>query len=253
MRDLAKQAVLSPAPAAEGRGLGRRDLLKRAAALGALSLVASFAAPHVARAKAPYELPKLPWPEDALQPTISSNTIGFHYGKHHRGYVDNLNKLLADAPDLAELSLEDLIRSTAANPNRVAIFNNAAQTWNHTFYWNSMRPKGGGKPSGTLLQKIEADFGGWEGFVREFTKAAQTQFASGWAWLIMDGGKLKVTKTGNADTPIMQGKPPLLTIDVWEHAYYLDYQNRRADYIKAWMDNVVNWGFAQEQFDQIKT
>ena len=188
-----------------------------------------------------------------LQPTISSTTIGFHYGKHHKAYVDNLNKLLADAPDLADLSLEDLIRTTAVDPNRVAIFNNAAQAWNHTFYWNSMRPKGGGKPSGLLLQRIETDFGGWDAFVAEFTKAAQSQFGSGWAWLIVDAGKLKVIQTADADTPIMQRKPPLLTIDVWEHAYYLDYQNRRPDYIKAWMENLANWEFAHEQLDKVKT
>jgi Fe-Mn family superoxide dismutase len=232
--------------------IGRRELLRGAAALAALS-IGGFAAPHVARAKAPYELPKLPWPEDSLQPTISSTTIRFHYGKHHKAYVDNLNELLADAPDLADLSLEDLIETTAANPHRVAIFNNAAQAWNHTFYWNSMRPKGGGKPSGALSRKIETDFGGWDVFVTEFAKAAQTQFGSGWAWLIVDAGRLKVIKTGNADTPIMHRKSPLLTIDVWEHAYYLDYQNRRPDYIKAWMENLANWDFAQEQLDKIKT
>lgn len=232
--------------------IGRRQLLKSMGAVGAASLVTTVTAPWVARARAPYELPKLPWPDDGLQPTISSTTIGFHYGKHHKAYVDNLNKLLADAPDLADLSIEDLITTTSGNPNRVAIFNNAAQMWNHTFYWNSMRPNGGGKPGPFLLQRIEADFGGWDSFVNEFFKAAQTQFGSGWAWLILDGGKLKVIKTSNADTPIMQDKPPLLTIDVWEHAYYLDYQNRRTDYIKAWLETLANWEFAQQQLDKAK-
>jgi Fe-Mn family superoxide dismutase len=232
--------------------MGRRQLLKSMGAVGAASLVATFAAPWVARARAPYELPKLPWPDDALQPTISATTIGFHYGKHHKAYVDNLNKLLADAPDLADLSIEELITTASGNPNQVAIFNNAAQMWNHTFYWNSMRPNGGGKPAAALLQRIEADFGGWDAFVGEFSNAAQTQFASGWAWLIVDGGKLKVIKTSNADTPVMRGKSPLLTIDVWEHAYYLDYQNRRPDYIKAWIETLANWDFAQEQLDKAK-
>ncbi len=234
-------------------GLHRRDLLKRTLAIGAVSLLGGLGAPFVARASAPYELPRLPWPENGLEPAISARTIGFHYGKHHKAYVDNLNKLLADAPDLAGLGLEELIRTTASDPDRIAVFNNAAQNWNHTFYWNSMRPKGGGMPSGALLQKIEADFGGWDAFATEFAKAAQTQFASGWAWLIVDGAKLRVAKTGNADTPIMSGKVPLLTIDVWEHAYYLDYQNRRPDYIKAWMETVVNWDFAEEQYAKIKT
>ena len=235
-------------------GIHRRDVLKRVMAIGAVSLVAGIGAPpFVARAAAPYQLPALPWPENGLEPAISAKTIGFHYGKHHRAYVDNLNKLLADAPALADLSLEELVRTTAANPDQIGVFNNAAQAWNHTFYWNSMRPKGGGKPSGALLQKIEADFGGWDAFAAEFAKAAQTQFASGWAWLIADGAKLRVVKTANADTPIIQGKVPLLTIDVWEHAYYLDYQNRRPDYIKAWVETLANWNFAEEQYAKIKT
>ncbi len=233
--------------------IDRRRFLLGSASLAMVAAVAGIiGAPHVARAKAPFELPALPYADDALQPTISATTMGFHYGKHHKGYLDNLNKLLAETPDLAELGLEDLIKTTAANPNRTAIYNNAAQVWNHTFYWQSMRPKGGGKPSGPLLQRIEADFGGWDAFVGEFSKAALTQFGSGWAWLIVDGGKLKVVKTSNADTPIVQGKPPLITIDVWEHAYYLDYQNRRGDYIKAWLDNVVNWDFAAEQLARVK-
>lgn len=233
---------------------GRRDFLIGAASVATVvATVGIVGAPHVARAKAPFTLPSLPYQEDALQPTISATTMGFHYGKHHKGYLDNLNKLLAETPDLAELGLEELIKTTAVNPNRTAIFNNAAQVWNHTFYWQSMRPRGGGKPTGALLQKIEGDFAGWDPFINEFSKAALTQFGSGWAWLIVDGDKLKVTKTGNADTPIVQGKTALLTIDVWEHAYYLDYQNRRADYIKAWLENLVNWDFAAEQLARVKT
>ena len=166
-------------------GLNRRDLLKRTLAIGAVSLLGGLGAPFVARASAPYELPRLPWPENGLEPAISARTIGFHYGKHHKAYVDNLNKLLADAPDLAGLGLEELIRTTASDPDRIAVFNNAAQNWNHTFYWNSMRPKGGGKPSGALLQKIEADFGGWDAFAAEFAKAAQTQFAANRARVIV--------------------------------------------------------------------
>jgi Fe-Mn family superoxide dismutase len=237
----------------EPTGPSRRRFLGTAAVAGFALAAGTFAAPHVARAKAPFELPALPYPDGALAPTISANTIGFHYGKHHKGYVDNLNKLIGETPDLAALSLEDLIRSSAVNPNRTAIYNNAAQVWNHTFYWNSMRPGGGGKPSADILARIEADFGGWDAFVAEFTKAAMTQFGSGWAWLILDGGKLKMTKTGNADTPLTQGKPALLTIDVWEHAYYLDYQNRRGDYVKAWLEQVANWNFAADQLAKAKT
>ena len=220
------------------------EMDRRAFLFGSLAAAAVIAAPRIGRAATPYELPALPYAETALEPVISSRTVGFHYGKHHKGYVDNLNKLLADAPDLAELPMPELIKTATANPNRTAIFNNAAQVWNHTFYWHSMRPGGGGQPTGKLKEKIDSDLGGYDKFREEFKKAAMTQFGSGWAWLIVKDGKLAITKTANAGTPVEQGLGALITIDVWEHAYYLDYQNRRADYVDAWLDKLVNWDFA---------
>jgi Fe-Mn family superoxide dismutase len=188
-------------------------------------------------------LPLLPYADNALEPVIFATTIGFHYGKHHKGYVDNLNKLVAGT-EFAELTLEKIIAATAGKVDKTAIFNNAAQTWNHTFYWRSLRPKGGGEPPAVLKQKIEAAFGTLDACKKEFTTAATTQFGSGWAWLVLDGDKLKVVKTGNADSPLTKGMKPLLNIDVWEHAYYLDYQNRRADYVTAVLDKLINWDFA---------
>jgi Fe-Mn family superoxide dismutase len=191
----------------------------------------------------PHVLPPLPYADNALDPVISANTIGFHYGKHHKGYVDNLNKLVAGT-EFADLTLEKIITETAGKAEKTAIFNNAAQIWNHTFYWSSLRAKGGGEPIGALKQKIEASFGGWDTCKKELATAALTQFGSGWAWLVLDGDKLNVVKTGNADLPLIKGMKPLLTIDVWEHAYYLDYRNRRADYVDAVLDKLINWDFA---------
>src|SRR5271155_5179535 len=188
-------------------------------------------------------LPSLPYAENALDPVISGRTIGFHYGKHHKGYVDTLNKLLAGT-ELASLSLEKLIAETPGKADKVAIFNNAAQTWNHTFYWRSLRPKGGGEPPAALKQKIEASFGNLDACKRDLAIAASSEFGSGWAWLVQEAGKLKVVKTGNAEAPLTKGVKRLLAIDVWEHAYYLDYQNRRADYVNAVLDKLINWGFA---------
>ena len=190
-------------------------------------------------------LPPLPYAEDALDPVISANTLRHHYGKHHQGYVDNLNKLIVGTP-YAELSLEQLIAATAAQADQVAIFNNAAQTWNHSFYWRSLQAKGGGTPPAALRLRIEASFGTLDACRKELATAATTQFGSGWAWLVLDAGKLKVVKTDNAETPLTMGMTPLLTIDVWEHAYYLDYQNRRADYVNAVLDKLINWGFAAD-------
>ena len=190
-------------------------------------------------------LPLLPYAETALDPVISANTLGVHYGKHHKGYVDNLNKLIAGT-ELAGLSLEQLVGETAGKADKVAIFNNAAQVWNHTFYWQSLRAKGGGEPPAALKQKIESAFGNVDGCRKELAAAATTQFGSGWAWLVLESDKLKVVKTGNAETPLTQGARPLLTIDVWEHAYYLDYQNRRVDYVNAVLDKLINWGFAAD-------
>lgn len=228
--------------------LNRRQFLSALLASATVFTMSGFAGSgraHAANASTPFTLPPLPWPDDALSPYISTNTIGFHYGKHHQGYVNNLNKLVTGTP-MTDQPLESIIMATAGKADQTAIFNNAAQVWNHTFYWNSLRPKGGGKPTGALIQQIEKDFGSFDAFKAEFAKAATSQFGSGWAWLVKDGDKLAITKTGNADTPFIHGQKPLLTIDVWEHAYYLDYQNRRADYIAAVMDHLINWEFAAQ-------
>jgi Fe-Mn family superoxide dismutase len=190
-------------------------------------------------------LPPLPYADNALDPVISANTVGFHYGKHHKGYFDNLNKLVAGT-EFADLPLEQIIAKTAGKTEKTAIFNNAAQTWNHTFYWRSLKPRGGGEPPSVLKQKIEASFGAVDACKKELSTAAMAQFGSGWVWLALDGDKLKVLKTGNADMPLTTGVKPLLTIDVWEHAYYLDYQNRRADYVAAVLDKLICWDFAAE-------
>jgi len=188
-------------------------------------------------------LPALPYEANALEPYISANTLGFHHGKHHQTYVTNLNNLIQGS-ELAEESLEKIIVAVANNPEKVGIFNNAAQVWNHTFYWHSMKKGGGGAPSGAIAAKITEDFGSFEAFVDAFKSAGLTQFGSGWAWLVLEGGKLKITKTANADTPLAHGQKAILTADVWEHAYYLDYQNRRADYLDLFLKHLVNWDFA---------
>ena len=197
-------------------------------------------------------LPALPYAESALDPVISANTLSFHYGKHHKGYVDTLNKLV-DGTELAGMSLEQLINETAGQADKVAIFNNAAQTWNHTFYWRSLRPKGGGEPPAELMDLIKSAFGNVDACKKELATAATTQFGSGWAWLVLEGDKLKVVKTANADTPLTKGAKPLLTIDVWEHAYYLDFQNRRADYVNAVLDKLINWDFAADNLGEIRS
>ncbi len=193
-----------------------------------------------------FELPALPYEKNALEPHMSANTFDFHHGKHHNTYVVNLNKLLEDSP-LEGKSLEEIISATAGDSSKAGMFNNAAQVWNHTFFWNSMSPDGGGVPSGDLAAKIDEAFGSLDGFKEKFKEAGATQFGSGWAWLVAgDDGKLEVVKTPNAENPMTQGKTPLLTCDVWEHAYYLDYQNRRPDFLAAFLDNLVNWDFAAE-------
>jgi len=190
-------------------------------------------------------LPPLPYPENALEPVVSAKTIGFHHGKHHQTYVDNLNKLVAGT-ELAALSLEKLIAATAGKADKVEIFNNAAQAWNHDFYWKSLRPKGGGEPPAALKQWIETSFITVDACKKELAQAATKQFGSGWAWLVQEHGKLKVVSTGNAENPLTKGATPLLTIDVWEHAYYLDHQNRRVDYVNGVLDKLINWGFAAD-------
>ncbi len=195
---------------------------------------------------APFTLMKLPYADSALAPVISSNTMGFHYGKHHKGYVDKLNELTKDT-EFAAKGLPAIIKQTARDKTKTAIYNNAAQIWNHDFYWHSLKPNGGGKPTGKLAQKIDEAFGTFDKFKKEFSDTTVSQFGTGWGWLVADpAGKLKIVKTGDADAPFIDGLKPLLTIDVWEHAYYLDYQNRRADYVNAVIDKLLNWDFAAE-------
>jgi len=187
---------------------------------------------------AAFTLPELPYAKDALAPHISEETLEYHYGKHHQTYVNNLNKLVEGTAD-ENKSLEEIILSSEGG-----LFNNAAQVWNHTFYWNSMKPGGGGAPTGELAERIDKDFGSFDDFKAKFAEAATTQFGSGWAWLVEDGGKLDVVKTANADLPMKHGQKALITIDVWEHAYYIDYRNARPNYISTWLDNLANWDFA---------
>jgi Fe-Mn family superoxide dismutase len=190
-------------------------------------------------------LPPLPYEQSALQPVISANTLSFHYGKHHKTYVDTLNKLIAGT-EFADLPLEQIVKATAEKPEHAAIFHNAAQAWNHTFYWRSLKPSGGGEPPAVLKRLMDASFGSVDACKKELSAAAVGQFGSGWAWLVHDGEKIKIVKTGDANTPMAQGKKVLLTIDVWEHAYYLDYQNRRVDYVNALIDKLANWEFAAD-------
>ena len=194
-------------------------------------------------------LPALPFEANGLEPYITANTLSFHHGKHHQTYVTNLNNLIQGS-DLADASLEEIILASANKPEKVGIFNNAAQVWNHTFYWNSMKPNGGGTPSGAIAAKINEDFGSFEAFVDAFKNAGLTQFGSGWAWLVLEEGKLKITKTANADTPMAHGQKALLTVDVWEHAYYLDYQNKRADYLDIFLKHLLNWDFENENLTE---
>lgn len=187
-------------------------------------------------------LPKLPYEQDALEPHVSARTLSFHYGKHHRGYVDKLNKLI-DGTTYESLSLEDIITTARKNAD-IDILNNAAQVWNHTFLWASMAPTGAAKPNGQIKEMIEEAFGDLEHFKERFRKAALSHFGSGWIWLVQDGTDLRIITTGNADSPVGTLLTPLLTFDVWEHAYYLDYQNNRADYTNAFLDKLINWDFA---------
>ncbi len=188
-----------------------------------------------------FELPALPYAKDALAPHITAETLDFHHGKHHQVYVTNLNKLLEGKPE-ASKSLEEIVASSDG-----PIFNNAAQIWNHTFYWHSMKPNGGGQPTGDLADAIKRDFGSFEKFSEDFANAAATQFGSGWAWLVLNHDKkLAITKTPNADLPSKHGQKALLTIDVWEHAYYIDFRNARPKYIETFLKHLANWDFAAE-------
>jgi Fe-Mn family superoxide dismutase len=192
-----------------------------------------------------FTLPPLPYAENALEPVISANTMSFHYGKHHKTYVDNLNNLVKGT-DYENASLEKIINETAGKADKAGLFNNAAQVWNHTFYWHSMKGNGGGKPTGKIADMIDAAFGGYDSFRKEFSATTVSQFGSGWGWLVLDAGALKIVKTSNAEVPFTKGQKPLLTIDVWEHAYYLDQQNKRAVYVDAVIDKLLNWSFAAQ-------
>jgi Fe-Mn family superoxide dismutase len=199
-------------------------------------------------AKTPATLPPLPYAEDALAPVISARTLEFHYDKHHRKYVETLNELVAGT-DLEGQPLEAIVLAAAGDADRKAIFNNAAQAWNHGFYWRSLKPGGGGQPTGDVGRRLTTAFGGFDTFKRVFSEAAVKQFGSGWAWLVLDDDELKVRSTSDAELPLTSGEIPLLTIDVWEHAYYLDYQNLRPDYVNAVIDKLLNWEFAAENLE----
>ncbi len=193
------------------------------------------------------ELPDLPYSRDALAPHISEETLNFHYGKHHQAYVTNLNKMI-DGTDFADSSLVEIVKNTAGKKERQGMFNNAAQVWNHTFYWHSMSPNGGGKPSGKIGAAIDKSFGSYDAFVEAFKAKGGGQFGSGWAWLVQKpDGSLDVTNTPNAETPLTdESVTPLMTMDVWEHAYYLDYQNSRPNYMNSFLADLVNWEFAEQ-------
>ena len=196
---------------------------------------------------ATFKLAPLPWAQDALDPVISARTIDVHYGKHHAGYVKKLNELVAGSP-LAAMPLEQVIAQTAGKEQK--IFNNAAQAWNHAFFWGSLQPKGAGRPAGKLAERIDAELGGFDQLKERFADAAVNCFGSGWAWLVDRGGKLEILATSNAGTPITLGATPLLAIDVWEHAYYLDYQNRRPEFVKAVIERLLDWDAAARRMEQ---
>ncbi|MHB8708468.1 MAG: superoxide dismutase [Desulfuromonadales bacterium] len=190
----------------------------------------------------PITLPDLPFAKDALEPHISARTFEFHHGKHHKAYVDNTNKLI-EGTDLAGKDLEAIIKVAAADPAKKGLFNNAAQVWNHSFFWQCLKPGGGGKPTGRIAARIDNELGGYDKFAADFKSAGATQFGSGWAWLVLKDDKLAIVQSANAETPLTQGHKSLLVADVWEHAYYLDYQNRRPDFLQAFLDHLVNWDF----------
>ena len=194
-----------------------------------------------------FTLPALPYEKKSLEPYISETTMDFHYDKHHKGYYDIMNTIILDNK-LKFKSLEDVIMRSAHDAALIPLFNSSAQAWNHTFYWQSMKPGGGGQPKGALLEKINEQFGSYDEFKKQFIEAGTKLFGSGWVWLVLDGQRLKIVPTSNADLPLIHNQKPLLTCDVWEHAYYLDYQNRRKDYVTVFLDHLVNWDFAEENF-----
>lgn len=230
----------------------RREFLKVSAGFGAWAMLRMSGLMAIGSAEARetfISLPALPYDKTALEPFISARTLEFHYGKHHQGYVNKVNRFIKGTR-YQDMALPDIIRETSGMEHKKAIYNNAAQVFNHTFYWNSMKKGGGGRPSGNLADAVNRCFGDYGRFVTQFKNAAATQFGSGWAWLVQDGRQLKVIKTANADNPLALGMKPLLTLDVWEHAYYLDYQNKRGDYIQAWLDHLVNWEFAEKNYEK---
>ena len=195
-----------------------------------------------------FELPSLPYANDALAPYMSSETLDFHHGKHHQTYVTNLNNLVKDS-DMQDATLEDIIVKSSKDSSMAGIFNNAGQHWNHILFWQCMKPNGGGAIPSELESRINSDFGSFDQFKEAFIQAGTTQFGSGWAWLAIDNGKLVVTKSANASSPLVDGMKPILGCDVWEHSYYIDYRNKRPDYLKAFLDNLVNWEFVSSQLD----
>ena len=191
---------------------------------------------------------ELPYKQNELEPYVSSKTLEFHYGKHHSAYVNNLNKLI-EGTDLEKETLENIVVKTASQPDRIGIFNNAAQIWNHTFYWQSLKPASGGVPTGSIAKRINYDYGDYDSFAEELKNAGLAQFGSGWVWLVLEQDRLKIMKTSNADTPIAHHIKTLMTIDVWEHAYYIDYQNRRSDYLDAIIKNLINWEYVNDNLE----
>lgn len=234
-------------------GISRRTFLQLALGSAVVAGARPFAGaapihPKTHEAHMTFSLPPLPYDKKALEPHISAQTFDFHHGKHHNAYVTKLNELVAGT-EYEKMPLEDIIMKTAGNADKMAIFNNAAQHWNHSFFWQCLMPNGGGKPTGELAKRIDSDLGGYEKFAADFKAAAIAQFGSGWAWLVADkSGKLEIMKTPNADLPMAHGKRALLTVDVWEHAYYLDYQNRRPDFVQTCLDKLINWEFAAKNY-----
>ncbi len=234
-------------------GISRRTFLQLALG-GAVAasthrlVSAAPAHPYLKEAPMTFTLPPLPFDKAALEPHISAQTFDFHHGKHHNAYVTKLNELVAGT-DYASMPLEEIITATAGKADKMAIFNNAAQHWNHSFFWQCLKPNGGGKPTGELAKRMDSDLGGYEKFAADFKAAAIGQFGSGWAWLVSDAsGKLEIMKTANADLPLAHGKRALMTVDVWEHAYYLDYQNRRPDFVQTCLDKLINWDFVAKNY-----
>ena len=226
--------------------LPRRRRVERPGA--AFAAAVSRSHPMNAKSSGSFQLPALPWDEGALDPVISARTVAFHYGKHHLTYVQKLNELVAGTR-YVDMPLEQVVELTYTNPAERKIFNNAAQAWNHTFFWRCLRPRAGGKPSGELARRIEGDLGGFEKFREQFIKEAVDCFGSGWAWLAEKDGKLQVMATPNAENPLVHGAKPILTVDVWEHAYYLDYQNKRQEFVTAVVDKLLDWRYAEEQLE----